>query len=108
MNKKVIWAAFACFSLFALSGCQSRWAEDPQFGVATRNLAAAQYVNPDAPVPGQRMPGLDGPAAAKSVESYQGSFGSSGGSKGSSGSGAGTSAATGAAQSASGIQSLGR
>lgn len=88
-------------TLLALTGCQHRWQEDPEFGVAVRNLAAAQYVNPDAPVANKPLPGLDGPAAAASVKSYQRSFeggkSSAGGSTGSS-SGSGVDGISSAAQ----------
>lgn len=58
-----------------LAGCQqTRWPADPEFGVAVRKAAAAQYVNPDAPIGNPPLPGLDGPSAAASVEVYQKSF----------------------------------
>ena len=57
-----------------LAGCQHRWDPDPEFGVAVRNLAAAQYVNPDAPRDNATVPGLDGPAAQATIKTYQKSF----------------------------------
>lgn len=89
-----------------LAGCQHRWEPEPEFGVAVRNLAAAQYVNPSAPVGSASLGGLDGPAAQATIKTYQKSFespksqglgtvsggaggsGSSGGSSGSGGSSA--------------------
>ena len=83
MRNKLVLAG-VCVTLISLTGCQHRWEEDPQFGQATRNLFAAQYVNPDAPDVNKTLPGLDGPAAAGSVQKYQSTFG--GGKSGSSGS----------------------
>ena len=54
-----------------LAGCQYRWDPDPEFGVAVRNAAAAQYLNPDAPHGQTPAPGMDGPAADASIKAYQ-------------------------------------
>ena len=89
-------ALLPLFSLI-LAGCQHRWDPDPEFGVAVRNLAAAQYVNPDAPRGNGPLPGLDGPAAQSTIKTYQKSFetpktqslSTGGGASGGGGSGAG-------------------
>lgn len=73
MRSRMTLAGVSLTCLF-LVGCQHRWQPDPEFGVAVRNLAAAQYLNPVAPVGVSGPGGLDGVAAQSSVEAYQQSF----------------------------------
>jgi len=61
-------------AILALMGCQHRWEPDPDLGKSVRGLAAAQYLNPNAPH-GVRAPvGMDGPAAQSTIETYRESF----------------------------------
>ncbi|QWD96216.1 pilus assembly protein [Polynucleobacter sp. MG-6-Vaara-E2] len=59
----------------AISGCQSIWQNEPDFGSSVTSSVQNQLVNPQAPL-GNPKPttGLDGPSAKATVDSYQRSF----------------------------------
>lgn len=58
-----------------LSGCQSQWAPEPEFGSSVNQAVSAQFANPGAPAT-NAIPkaGMDGAAAKSTMDNYQNSF----------------------------------
>ncbi|SRR5574343_842190 len=61
--------------VFALSGCQSYWDTEPDFGSTVNNAIRAQAINPDPPTGNPYANArMDGVAAKTTVDNYQRSF----------------------------------
>ena len=74
MKKYLIFAAMALL-ITGVTGCQSVWDPEADFGSSVNGAVTAQVQNPKAPkgYP-QTVVGLDGQSAKLSIESYQKSF----------------------------------
>lgn len=61
--------------VLALSGCQSYWDTEPDFGSTVHNAIRTQAVNPDPPTGNPYANArMDGVAAKTTVDNYQRSF----------------------------------
>ena len=68
----------AMSSAWVLTGCQSTWEPESNFGSSVKSAIRAQIVDPHAPASDAYAHArMDGESARKSVESYQKSFGAS-------------------------------